>query len=79
MVMKIKVEFLWGFLVLAFAIFIVGLLAGMLAVGLVSLKVDSVALLMVFSLGFLLGMLVIALVLVSLRLLDLKRAPDSLH
>ncbi|MEM0057259.1 MAG: hypothetical protein QXG09_00055 [Candidatus Bathyarchaeia archaeon] len=77
--MKIKVEFLWGFLVLAFAIFIVGLLAGMLAVGLVSLKVDSVALLMVFSLGFLLGVLVIALVLVSLRLLDLKRAPDSLH
>lgn len=77
--MKIKVEFLGGFLVLAFAIFIVGLLAGMLAVGLVSLKVDSVALLMVFSLGFLLGMLVIALALVSLRLLDLKRASDSLH
>jgi len=77
--MKIKVEFLEGFLVLAFAIFIVGLLTGMLAVELVSLKVDSVALLMAFSLGFLLGLLIIILVLISLRLWGLKRAPTDLR
>jgi hypothetical protein len=63
MVMCVKVErdFLEGFLVLGFAIFIVGFLTGMFSLALVGLKMDSVLLFVVFSLGLIVGMLAVVL------------------
>jgi hypothetical protein len=63
MVMCVKVErdFLEGFLVLGFAIFIVGFLTGMFSLALVALKMDSVLLFVVFSLGLIVGMLAVVL------------------
>ncbi|MEM1565870.1 MAG: hypothetical protein QXG11_03325 [Candidatus Bathyarchaeia archaeon] len=71
--MKISRGFFGGFLVLGFAIFIVGLLVGMMAVDFVSLKLDPVALLTIFTLGFLTGLLTVALVLVSVKMLELRK------
>lgn len=73
--MKINEGFIGGFLVLGLAIFITGLLTGMMAIDFVSLKPDPVALFAMFSLGFLMGMLTVALVLVSVKLLELRRPP----
>lgn len=66
--MKLEKEFIEGFLVLGFAIFILGFLAGMLAIALVSLKMDSAILFVVFSVGLLVGILMVALTLLILRL-----------
>jgi hypothetical protein len=70
-----EVSVLAGFLVLGFAIFIVGFLAGFLAIGLVPLEMDFVALFTVFSLGYVAGALTVALVLVAFLLLRLRKSP----
>ncbi|MEM3722218.1 MAG: hypothetical protein QXD34_03440 [Candidatus Bathyarchaeia archaeon] len=77
-IMKFREGFVESFLVLGFAIFIAGLLTGILAVALVNLNLDSAALVMMFSLGFLLGILTIALVLVSVKLLGLEKTSSNL-
>lgn len=64
-----------GFLVLGFAVFIAGFLAGVLAIGLVPLEIEFMVLLMVFSLGYIAGALTVALVLVALQLLK-SREPS---
>jgi len=71
--MEIKRGFIEGFLVIGFAIFIAGLLTGMLAVNLISLKSDFVSLFMMFTLGFLAGMLTVVLVLVSVKIRELGK------
>jgi len=73
--MKIGEEFVEGFFVMGFAIFIVGLLTGMLALGLLDLKLDSTSLFIVFALGFLTGSLTFALTLVSVKIRELKKTP----
>jgi flagellar biogenesis protein FliO len=70
--MEVKKGFFGGFLVLGFVIFIIGLLAGMLAILLVSSKLDSSVLFMVFSLGFIIGMIVVALIWVIVKFKELK-------
>ncbi|MEM3565492.1 MAG: hypothetical protein QXK18_01275 [Candidatus Bathyarchaeia archaeon] len=62
-----------GFLVLGFAVFITGFLAGVLAIGLVPLEMEFMALFMVFSLGYIAGILTVALVLVVLQLLKPRK------
>ena len=49
--MPMEKSFITGFIVLGFVIFIAGFLAGMLAVALVSVKMDFAAGFMIFSLG----------------------------
>jgi len=70
---EVKKGFIEGFLVIGFAIFIAGLLTGMLAINLVNLKLDSASLFMMFTLGFLAGMLAVALVLVSVKMRELGK------
>ena len=63
-----------GFLVLGFVVFIVGFLAGALAITLASVNFDSTALgFMVFIFGFITGMVTVALVLVIVKLGKLER------
>jgi hypothetical protein len=73
--MNLKEEgFLGGFLVLAFVIFIVGLLAGMVMVSFIPVKADITMLaFMVFIFGFITGMVTVALVLVIMKLRELAR------
>jgi sugar phosphate permease len=71
--MEIKRGFIEVFLVIGFTIFIAGLLTGMLAINLVSSKLDSISLFMMFTLGFLIGMLTISLVFVSLKMRELGK------
>jgi len=73
--MKIGEGFVEGFFVMGFAIFIVGLLTGMLALGLLDLKLDSTSLFIVFALGFLTGSLTFALTLVLVKIRELKKTP----
>lgn len=64
-----------GFVVLGFAIFIVGFLTGMLAIAVISVKSDVTVLgFMTFTLGLLTGLLAMALVLVTIRLTKLKES-----
>lgn len=69
----VETDVLAGFLVLGFAVFIVGFLAGILIIGLVPLEMDFVALFTVFSLGYIAGALTVALVLVAFQLLKLRK------
>jgi len=70
MVTRVKVEkdFLEGFLVLGFAIFIVGFLTGMFSLALVTLKIDSGLLFVVFSLGLIVGMLTVVLAFMVIKM-----------
>lgn len=72
-VMKLWEEFIEGFFVLGFSMFVVGLLTGMLAIGLLDLKLDSTSLFIVFTLGFLAGSFAVALMLVSMKMRELKK------
>jgi hypothetical protein len=72
-VMKLGEEFIEGFFVLGFSMFVVGLLTGMLAIGLLDLKLNSTSLFIVFTLGFLAGSFAVALMLVSMKMRELKK------
>ena len=73
--MKVERGFIGGFIVLGFAIFIVGFLTGMLAIAVISVKSDVTLLLfMTFTLGLLTGLLAMALVLVTIRLTKLRES-----
>jgi len=62
--------FMGGFLVLGFAIFLVGLLAGMLSIAFLQVEPDSSGLwVMVFMFGFLCGAVASAITLIAIRLL----------
>jgi len=77
--MNLKQEgFLGGFLVLAFVIFILGFLTGMLAVAFIPVKADFTTLaLMVFTFGFITGMVTVALLLMIVKLRELTRKSPS--
>lgn len=65
--MSVK-EFVSGFLVLGFAIFIAGFITGMLAVAFIPIKEDSTSVkLLLFVLGLIAGALMVALTLTSFR------------
>ncbi|MEM1563228.1 MAG: hypothetical protein QW161_00960 [Candidatus Bathyarchaeia archaeon] len=70
----VEPEVLAGFLVLGFAVFIAGFLAGVLAIGLVPLEMEFVALFTVFSLGYIAGTLTVALALVAFQILKLRKS-----
>jgi hypothetical protein len=67
--MDLEKGFLGGFLVLGFALFIVGFLTGMLALAVLNVTPDFATLgFLIFAIGFIVGMLTIALTLVIIRL-----------
>jgi len=69
---KFRRGFVEGFLVLSFAIFILGFLTGMLAIALTNVKMDPSALFVVFSVGLITGILVVALALVCVKAKSLE-------
>jgi hypothetical protein len=73
--MNLKEEgFIGGFLVLGFAIFIVGFLAGMVVIAFIPVTADVTALaFMVFVFGFITGMVAVTLLLVILKLRELAK------
>ncbi|MBS7621826.1 hypothetical protein KEJ32_06930, partial [Candidatus Bathyarchaeota archaeon] len=71
-VMKFGRGFVKGFLVLGFAIFILGFLTGMLAIALTNIKMDSSILFIVFSAGLITGILIVALAIVSVKAKSLE-------
>jgi len=73
--MNLKEEgFIGGFLVLGFVIFIVGFLAGMVAIAFIPVNADFTMLaFMVFIFGFITGMVTVALLLVIVKLRELTR------
>jgi len=72
--MRTEKSFIGGFLVLGFAIFIVGFLTGMLAIALIPANPETTTLgFMAFILGFITGMVVIALTLVVVQLSRLTK------
>ena len=73
--MGLKEEgFIGGFLVLGFVIFIVGFLAGMMAIAFIPVNTESTTLaFMVFIFGFITGMVTVALLLVIVKLRELTR------
>lgn len=74
--MKFRKGFVEGFLVLGFAIFILGFLMGMLAIALTNVKMDSSILFIVFSAGLVAGVLMVALTLVSVKARSLEEPPS---
>lgn len=70
----VESEVLAGFLVLGFAVFIAGFLAGVLAIGLVPLEMEFVALFTIFSLGYIAGALTVALALVAFQILKVRKS-----
>jgi hypothetical protein len=69
--------FMGGFLVLGFAIFLIGLLTGMLAIEILQVESDfSMLWFMVFFVGFLSGAVVSAMVLIIIRLMRSPRKPS---
>ncbi len=75
--MNIREGFIGGFLVLAFAVFIVGFLTGMLTIALMSIKFDFTELgVIVFVAGFMTGMVTITLVRVIVKSAGLTRKPS---
>jgi hypothetical protein len=74
--MNLKEEgFLGGFLVLGCIIFIVGFLAGMVAIAFIPFKSDfTMFTFMVFVFGFITGMVTVALLLVIVKLRELARS-----
>jgi hypothetical protein len=73
--MDLKKEgFIGGFLVLGFAIFIVGFLAGTVAIEFIPINGDFTTLsFIVFILGFITGMVTVALSLVIVKLRELTK------
>ncbi|PIU58917.1 hypothetical protein COS86_06970 [Candidatus Bathyarchaeota archaeon CG07_land_8_20_14_0_80_47_9] len=72
--MNLKEGFIGGFLVLAFVIFIVGLLAGMVMVSFIPVKADITMLaFIVFVFGFIAGMVTVALLLTVVKLREFTR------
>jgi heme/copper-type cytochrome/quinol oxidase subunit 2 len=73
--MNLKEEgFIGGFLVLGLVIFVVGFLAGMMAIAFIPVNADFTALaFMVFIFGFITGMVTVALLLVIVKLRELAR------
>jgi hypothetical protein len=69
--------FIGGFIVLGFAIFLIGLLTGMLAIEILQVESDfSMLWVMVFSVGFLSGAVVSVIVLIIIRLIRSRRKPS---
>jgi len=66
--MKVEKELVKGFLVLGFAIFILGFLAGMSTLALAFTKMDLAILFVVFSVGLLVGILIVVLILLIIKL-----------
>lgn len=66
--MKLEKGLIEGFLILGFAIFILGFLAGMSVLALVSVKMDSAILFIIFSSGMLVGILMVVLTLLIIKL-----------
>ncbi len=66
-------SFFSGFLVLGFAFFLLGFLAGMLAIAFIPIKSDVTVTLLVFILSFLTGIITITLVLIALKVQGLSR------
>jgi len=63
-----------GFLVLGFAIFIVGFLTGMVAIEVIPISADATTVgFMLFILGLVTGMLTVALVLAVIQFNELKK------
>jgi len=73
--MNVKEEgFIGGFLVLGFAIFIIGFLTGMLAIAFIPVKADFTTLACIALIfGFITGMLTTALLLVIVKLREFTR------
>ena len=72
--MDLKKGFIGGFLVLGFVIFIVGFLAGMVAIAFIPVSADSTTLsFMVFMFGLITGMVTVALLLVIIKLRELTK------
>jgi len=73
--MNLKEEgFIGGFLALGFVIFIVGFLAGMVAIAFIPVSADSTTLsFMVFMFGLITGMVTVALLLVIIKLRELTK------
>jgi hypothetical protein len=73
--MNLKEEgFIGGFLALGFVIFIVGFLAGMVAIAFIPVSADFTALaFLVFIFGFITGMVTVALLLVIIKLRELAQ------
>jgi hypothetical protein len=75
--MNLKEGFIGGFLVLGFVIFIVGFLAGMVAVSFMPINADFTTLaIIVFVFGFITGMVTVALILVIVKLRELTTKPS---
>jgi len=72
----VKESFLGGFLVLGFALFLVGFLTGLLAFALMPSELDVTVEFMIFILGFLLGIVAIALALMVKRSTKLMKKPS---
>jgi hypothetical protein len=76
--MAVKEGFLGGFLVLGFALFIVGFLTGMLAFIMMPLTPNTEGTgFIIFVFGFITGMTTIALVLVTIKLTQLTKKPQQ--
>lgn len=73
--MDLKKEgFIGGFLVLGFVIFIVGFLAGMVAISFIPVNAEYTTLaFIVFIFGFIAGMVTVALLLMIVKLRELTR------
>jgi len=73
--MDLKKEgFIGGFLLLGFVIFMVGFLAGMVAISFIPVNAESTTLaFIVFIFGFITGMVTVALLLVIVKLRELTR------
>lgn len=69
-----KEGFIGGFLVLGFAVFIVGFLTGMLAIAFIPVGSDfTILAIIVFAFGLVTGMVTVALLLVIVKLRELAR------
>jgi hypothetical protein len=69
-----KESFIGGFIVLGFVIFLVGFLAGMVAISFIPVNAESTTLsFIVFIFGFITGMVTVALLLVTVKLRELAK------
>jgi len=72
--MNLEKGFLGGFLVLGFALFVIGFLTGMLAFGLTQVTPEFANMgVLIFMLGFMAGMVTIALTVVMIKLNRLQK------
>ncbi|NWF87670.1 hypothetical protein HXY32_07695 [Candidatus Bathyarchaeota archaeon] len=77
--MQVKQISIGGFLVLGFAIFIAGLLTGIVAVALMPVRSDQTVIeLIIFIFGFITGIVTIALTLVTVKFMGLShKSPQT--